>query len=87
MRRWELVFKALSNINRLKIIRMLKGNKRMNVSEISDALKISFMATSRHLIILRNFEVLQSEGVKNHVVYFINPKLPNDFKKIFKAVY
>jgi DNA-binding transcriptional ArsR family regulator len=86
MKRWELVFKALANVNRLKIIKMLHSGKRMNVTEITEKLDISFMATSRHLVILRNFSVLMSEGKKNHVSYYIHPDIPKDFQKIFKVI-
>ena len=80
-----MVFKALSNINRLKIIQMLQRGKIMNVTEIAEKLKISFVSTSRHLILLRNFEVLQSEGKDGHVIYFTNPNMPQDFKKVIRV--
>lgn len=86
MKRWELVFKALANSNRLKILRMLQKQKRMNVTEIANKLDISFMSTSRHLVILRNFEVLQSEGKDNHIFYSINPGMPKDFRQILNTI-
>jgi len=86
MKRWELIFKALSNINRLKIIKMLWSGESINVSDIAKKLDISFAGTSRHLIILRNFEVLQSEGKENHVNYYINSKIPKDFELVIKTI-
>ncbi|OGZ33333.1 MAG: hypothetical protein A2174_00620 [Candidatus Portnoybacteria bacterium RBG_13_41_18] len=81
MKRWTLIFRALANVNRLKIIEMLSNNRRMNVGEISQTLKISFKATSNHLAILKNLDVLESLGADGHVFYSLNPQLPLDFRK------
>jgi len=58
----------------------------MHVTDISNKLGISFMATSRHLLLLRNHEVLQYEGKNNHVFYSLNPDIPADFKKAINLV-
>lgn len=81
MKRWTIIFRALANINRLKIIEMLSDGKRMSVSEISQALKISFKATSNHLAILKNLDVLEPQGVDGHVFYSLNSQLPSDFNR------
>ena len=83
MKRWTVVFRALANINRLKIIQMLlRGNsKRMTVSEIADELKISFKATSNHLAILKNLDVLEAQGKDGHVFYSISAQMPKDLRK------
>ncbi|MDP3726455.1 MAG: metalloregulator ArsR/SmtB family transcription factor [bacterium] len=79
--RWTVVFKAFANINRIKILKLLAGNKKMNVGDISTALKISFSATSNHLIMLQKLEVLEVEGRSGHVFYSINSDMPTDFHK------
>ncbi|MBU2219599.1 metalloregulator ArsR/SmtB family transcription factor [Patescibacteria group bacterium] len=81
MKRWTIIFRALANINRLKIIKMLSGDKKMNVSDISESLKISFKATSNHLAILKNLEVLEAQGAAGHVFYSLDPQLPADFRR------
>ena len=81
MKRWTQIFKALGNVNRLKIIRLLSERRRMHVSDISSEIGISFTATSRHLILLSNLDVLNSEGTEGHVFYFINPKMPPDLRR------
>lgn len=81
MKRWTVIFRALANINRLKIIEMLSDGKKMNVSDISGALKISFKATSNHLAILKNLEVLEAQGAAGHVFYFLDSQLPSDFRR------
>ena len=85
MRDWELIFKSLANINRLKIIEILSSNTGgMTVTDLTEKLKISFRATSRHLIQLKNVKVLDCEGKDGHVRYFLNKDIPNDFKKVLK---
>ncbi|MEK7123839.1 MAG: ArsR family transcriptional regulator [Patescibacteria group bacterium] len=84
MKRWTQIFKALSNINRVRIIKILSGNDRMNVSEIANELDISLKATSKHLIILHNLDVLSNKGKDSRVEYWLNPDLPADIKKTIK---
>jgi DNA-binding transcriptional ArsR family regulator len=81
MKRWTLIFKALSNINRLKIIKLLAGSRGLNVTEIADSLKISLNATSKHLIMLNNLEVLENSGKHGHVFYRLNQDLPRDLRR------
>lgn len=80
MNRWIVVFRALANINRLKIIQMLSDGRKMNVTDISVELKISFKATSNHLAILRSLDVLEAQGTKGHVLYSVNSSMPKDFR-------
>ncbi len=84
MKRWTIVFRALANVNRLKVIRILSKSGKMNVTEITDELGISFKATSNHLVMLKNLDVLDMDGAEGHVFYSINPKIPNDFRKALK---
>lgn len=86
MKRWTVVFRTLANINRLKIIAMLSGGRKMSVGDIAQGLKISFKATSNHLAMLKNLAVLESQGIAGHVFYSLNPNMPNDFRKIAKHV-
>ena len=76
-----MIFRALANINRLKVIEMLSDGKKMNVSEIAQTLKISFKATSNHLAILKNLDVLEPQGADGHVFYSLNSQLPSDFRR------
>ncbi|MDP3763359.1 MAG: winged helix-turn-helix domain-containing protein [bacterium] len=80
LKRWTVVFRALANINRLKIIKMLSNSHRMSVTDISIELKISFKATSNHLAILRSLDVLEPQGTEGHVLYSINSSMPKDFR-------
>lgn len=80
MKRWTIVFRVLANVNRLKIIKMLAGGRRMSVGDIAADLKISLKATSNHLAIFKNLDVLDSHGASGHVFYSLNPQLPKDFR-------
>ncbi len=79
IKRWTVIFRALSNSNRLKIIEMLLSGNKMNVSEIAKALGVSFKSTSNNLAILKNLDVLESHGKDGHVFYFVNSQMPKDF--------
>ena len=83
-KRWTIVFKALGNLNRIKIIQMLSKGAKLNVTDIADELGISLKATSQHLIILQNLDVLEAEGMQGHVFYSLNKTLPNDIKNATK---
>lgn len=81
MKRWTIIFKALSNGNRLEIINLLYKNKRLSVTELANKLHISIKAVSRHLVMLRDFDVLNSVGEKGNVFYSINQNMSRDFKQ------
>lgn len=82
MKRWVVIFRALANINRLKIIDMLSRTGKMNVGDIAKNLHISFNATSNNLVLLKNLDILEAEGSSGHVFYSVNKNMPNDVKKI-----
>ena len=82
-KRWTIVFKALGNVNRIKIIQMLCGQS-LNVTQISKELGISLKATSQHLIILQNLNALEAEGKQGHVYYTLSKSLPGDIKNATK---
>ncbi|MCI0619552.1 metalloregulator ArsR/SmtB family transcription factor [Candidatus Wolfebacteria bacterium] len=84
MQQWELVFRTLGNINRLKIIKILSKETVLAVSEIAEKLDISVKATSQHLIILKNVGVLESVGKAGYVFYSLKPKPPKEFAKAIK---
>lgn len=85
-KRWTVVFRTLANVNRLKIIQMLSGGQKMTVSQISQNLSISFKATSNHLAMLKNLDVLDALGAEGHVFYSLNPKKPGDFANILSRL-
>lgn len=58
----------------------------MNVGDMAQHLHISFKATSNHLAILKNLDVLEAEGISGHVFYSVNNKMPDDFKRILSHI-
>ncbi len=82
MKRWTQIFKALANLNRLKIIKLLSQGEAHTVADVAAEIDISFKATSKHLIILHNLDVLESEGKKGHVFYSLNSEMPKDLRKV-----
>lgn len=82
MKRWTQIFKALANINRLKIIKLLAGRGRLSVADVAAEIDISFKGTSKHLILLHNLDVLTNEGRAGHVYYDFNRDMPRDIKEI-----
>ena len=84
MKRWTVDFRALANINRLKIIKLLADGRKMSVTDIAEYLQISFKATSNHLALLKNLDVVEAQGASGHVFYFFNRQLPKDFQKIIE---
>ena len=86
MKRWTQIFKALANINRLKIIKLLADRGTpMTVADIAAEIDISFKGTSKHLILLHNLDVLANRGRDGHVYYSFNRNLPADIKKIVNS--
>jgi len=84
MQKWVNVFRVLANINRLKIIDMLSAGESLDVSTITSNLHISFKATSNHLALLKNADVVGSHGSTGHVFYSLNVNLPANYKKAIK---
>jgi ArsR family transcriptional regulator len=80
-KRWVNIFKALGNINRIKIIQMLAGGQSLSVTDIAGKIHVSIKSTSRHLMILRNLELLDTEGKSGHVFYSLNKAIPRDIEK------
>ena len=68
----------------MKIVNLLAHRERMSVTDIADALDISLKATSKHLIMLDNLDVLSSKGKENHVFYSLNSEMPKDLASTVK---
>ena len=73
------IFKALSDPNRLVIIKLLvtAEDKQLCVADLAKILSISQPAVSQHLKILKNVKVLEAEKVGFHVYYKVNMDVMN----------
>ncbi len=70
------LFKALSDPNRLRILKMLQ-TKSLCVCEITDILNLATSTVSKHLSILRDTGFIVEEKEGKWVNYMVNPK-PSD---------
>ena len=68
----ERQLKAVANRRRLAILAFLKKNKFASVGEIADAIKLSFKATSKHLLILANMEILEKDQENLQMFYRVS---------------
>jgi len=72
-------------VNRLKIVKLLSQRGRLTVTELSNELDISLGATSKHLIMLHNLDVLEPTGKDGHVYYSLRTQIPADTQKALKV--
>ncbi|MDP3965624.1 MAG: metalloregulator ArsR/SmtB family transcription factor, partial [bacterium] len=78
----EKVLKALGNRRRLSIIHLLKTRGPLSVGDIAEHIRLSFAATSRHLRVLANADLVESEQVNTTVNY----SLPKNRDLLLEAV-
>jgi DNA-binding transcriptional ArsR family regulator len=76
----EKIHKALANRRRLAIIKFLLQNEEANVFDIAEKIRLSFKSTSRHLQILKQAGLVESEqmGLQQHY------HLLNNANSVFK---
>ncbi len=70
-RELEKQLKVLANQRRLFILKYLKRHREANVSEIADAIRLSFKSTSRHLNILATLDIVEKEQRSLQMFYKI----------------
>lgn len=61
LKKFERVLKGLANRRRLAILKFLNSIKEANVAQIAEVINLSFKATSKHLGILANLDILEKE--------------------------
>jgi ArsR family transcriptional regulator len=70
------IFKALSDLNRLRILKMLQ-TKPLCVCEITEILQLATSTVSKHLSILKEESFITEQKEGKWVNYSINPR-PSD---------
>jgi len=78
MRKLVNVFKALSDSNRIRILKMLEM-RPLCVCEITEVLKLAPSTVSKHLSILRDAELILDEKEGKWVNYYLNKDNLNDY--------
>jgi len=71
----ERVLKALANRRRLAIVKFLKKRGEKMVGDISEEIKLSFKATSKHLGLLYAADIVEKEQRSLQMFYRLSPQL------------
>ena len=82
----EKILKALANKRRIMILKFIKKSGRASVGEIAEAIKLSFKATSKHLMILLNANVLDKEQVSLTMLYFLPKEIHPMVSKLLSII-
>lgn len=86
-REMEKVLKALANKRRLSIVSLLRKDKEKNVGEIADSIKLSFRATSKHLSVLINADILEKEQRSLQMFYSINKNTSETIRQLLRVLF
>ena len=78
----EKILKALANKRRLAILKFIKKSGRVSVGETAQAIKLSFKATSKHLMLLGAADILEKEQISLTMLYF----LPKDSHPVVSKI-
>lgn len=68
----EKYFKALSNINRIKLFSYLQNNGESSIDHIVDELKLPYKTIFRNLSVLRTAGFIESRINKNKALFRVN---------------
>ena len=82
----EKSLKALANRRRLAILKYIKSYKEAPVSEVAEAIRLSFKATSKHLRILAGADILEKEQRSLQMFYSLAPNLKLEAKQIINLL-
>ena len=74
------IFKALSDKNRIRILKMLEY-KPLCVCEITQVLGLAASTTSKHLSILKNAQLIFEQKENKWVNYYLNSTSQNQYVK------
>ena len=81
MRKLAKIFKALSDTNRLRILKILEI-KPLCVCEIREVLSLANSTVSRHLSILRDVEFILDQKDGKWVNYYLNEQQGDTYVKV-----
>ena len=77
MKHLEKILKGLANRRRLTMVKLLLRKKQpLRVGQIADAISLAFTATSKHLNMLRQLDILERRQVGLTIFYRIADPLP-----------
>jgi len=82
----ERIFKVFGNRRRIAIVLYLQRRKEATVGDVAEHINLSFKATSKHLIILANAGIVESEQRSLQMFYKISKNLPREVRTIFSIL-
>ena len=82
----EKIFKGLANRRRLAIIKFLSQKREATVADIAERIRLSFKATSKHLAILRQIDIIDSRQQGLNVYYRMADALPSVVENVLKRI-
>ena len=85
-RELEKQLKALANRRRLLILTYLKGHREAAVGDISDAINLSFKATSKHLGVLAAADIVDKEQRSLQMWYRLSQSIHHVSKYISNSL-
>lgn len=75
--------KALDHKIRIQMIDLLKSKAKMNVTDISIAMRLEQSVTSQHLAILRKGGIVKTERLGKYVHYSLSNEYLNNMQEWF----
>jgi DNA-binding transcriptional ArsR family regulator len=86
MKKLEKTIKAFGNVSRLKILQYLKKNKFASVTNIAEGTKCSYKATSKHLAILFQADIVDREQVAYEMHYKLSDDTDSATETLLKLI-
>src|SRR4051812_7380170 len=77
------IFKAFSDESRIRILHLIYANEEMCISDLELILDFTQTKTSRHLIYLKNAELLEYRKHDQWVYYYINKAYSDIVSQMF----
>ncbi len=81
------IFKASADESRLRILHLIFNNKEMCISDLERILEFTQAKTSRHLIYLKNSDILSYRRYNHWVFYQIKEEVEEIIKQIFSFLH
>ena len=81
----ERQLKVLANRRRIAILNLLRKRKEMSVSDIAEAIRLSFTSTSKHLTMLERAGFVEKEQRSLNVFYRTAAPPPKIYRAVFST--
>ena len=82
----ERTMKALANRRRLAVLKYLKNEREASVGDIAEEIRLSFKATSKHLLVLSAAGIVDREQRSLQMLYRFADDLPPAARSIISLL-